>query len=82
VTTAPNHMKELAHRAADGVEVALYWNRRTDGLTVVVDDARTGDAFELPVESAYALDAFDHPYAYAARAGVAYAAGNREVVYA
>jgi hypothetical protein len=75
-------MKELAHRAADGVEVALYWNRNSDELSVVVDDARTGDAFELPVASDTALDAFNHPYAYAARAGVEYAAGNREVVYA
>ena len=81
-TTTAKNVKELAHRANDGVEVALLWNRATNELVVTVDDARSGDSFRIDVASADALDAFDHPYAYAAAAGVEYAAGKREVVYA
>jgi hypothetical protein len=81
-TATPNHLQELAHRANDGVEVALYWNRDTDALTVVVDDARSGDLFEVEVAAKQAMDAFHHPYAYAARAGIEYVAGQREPVYA
>lgn len=81
-TTTRTNMKELAHRANDGVEVDLLWHRRTNALYVVVDDARSGDRFALDVESSDALDAFHHPYAYAARAGVSYSAGQREPVYA
>ena len=77
-----SRLTELAHRADDGVEVSLLWNRRTNALVVKVDDARNGDDFELSVESADALDVFNHPYAYAAVAGVEYAAGRREAVYA
>ena len=75
-------IKELAHRANDGVEVALLWNETSGALVVTVDDARSGDRFQLSVESRNALDAFNHPYAYAARAGVEYVGGEREVVYA
>jgi hypothetical protein len=81
-TTTLNHLKELAHRANDGVEVALYWNRISNRLTVVVDDARSGDLFEVEVDAKNALDAFHHPYAYAAHTGIEYVAGNREPVYA
>jgi hypothetical protein len=81
-TTTLNHLKELAHRANDGVEVALYWNRATNALTVVVDDARSGDLFEIEVAANDALDAFHHPYAYAAHTGVDYVAGTREPVCA
>jgi hypothetical protein len=81
-TTTLNHLKELAHRANDGVEVALYWNRATNALTVVVDDSRSGDLFEIEVAPQNALDAFNHPYAYAAHTGVEYVAGTREPVYA
>jgi phosphoglycolate phosphatase-like HAD superfamily hydrolase len=81
-TTTLDHLEELAHRANDGVEVALYWNRTTDALTVVVDDAGSGDLFEIAVEAQNAMDAFHHPYAYAAHSGIEYVAGNREPVYA
>ena len=81
-TSTRPHIKELAHRAADGVEVALLWNSRSNALLVVVDDARSSDRFAIDVAKADALDAFHHPYAYAAAAGVEYAAAKREVVYA
>jgi hypothetical protein len=61
---------ELAHRESGGVEVALFWERRSNRLTVLVADASSGESFELQVASAEALDAFEHPYAYAARIGV------------
>ena len=67
--------RELAYRSADSVEVVLLWERGSRDLTVRVRDARSGDEFELAVDPAQALDAFHHPYAYAARRGVPYAAG-------
>jgi hypothetical protein len=58
--------KELAHRAADGVDVLLLWSRDND-LRIVVDDVRTGESFELSAGNGrQALDFFYHPFAYAA----------------
>jgi membrane-bound lytic murein transglycosylase B len=74
--------RELAHRAADGVEVTLLWSRRTDRVLLVVRDTRTDEEFELIVPNHAALDAFNHPYAYASSLGVLFEAGSREPVYA
>jgi hypothetical protein len=74
--------KELAHRAADGVDVTLLWSRREGRVFVRVQDGRTGDSFELTVPAGSALDAFHHPYAYASSLGVEFEAGQREPVYA
>lgn len=83
MTTAADTYRELAYRAADGVEVGLFWNTACDDrLLVVVDDTHSGDLFELEVSGAEALDAFEHPYAYAAHRGVEYAAGLRTPVHA
>jgi hypothetical protein len=82
MTASATQYRELDFRAADGVEVGLFWNTDTDRLVVVVDDARSGDLFELEVSAAEATDAFEHPYAYAAHRGVEYAAGLRTPVYA
>jgi hypothetical protein len=57
---------ELAHRAADGLDVALLWRRSAGMVTVSVSDRRSGDSFELLVPGDRALDAFNHPYAYRA----------------
>ena len=70
----PPAFRELAHRAADGVEVGLYWSTADDRLVLVVADDPAGDFFELAVSSAEAIDAFEHPYAHAARRGVDYVA--------
>jgi hypothetical protein len=82
MTATPHTYRELAYRAADGVEVGLFWSTSDNGLRVVVDDARSGDLFELEVDADRALDAFEHPYAYAAHRGIDYVAGNRVAVYA
>jgi hypothetical protein len=74
--------RELAHRAADGVEVTLLWSRRTNRVLLVVHDTRTDEEFELVVPHSHAMDAFNHPYAYASSQGVEYEAGRREPVYA
>jgi len=64
---------ELAHRAGNGIDVLLLWDRGDGRLTVVVDDVRTGGSFELvAADGRQALDAFHHPFAYAAARGVAY----------
>ena len=57
---------ELAHRAADGIEVLLLWDSGDGRLRVVVDDLRDGGSFELLAgDGREALDAFYHPFAYA-----------------
>jgi hypothetical protein len=58
-------VRELDHRACDGLEVRLLWNAETEDVLVSVA-ARDGIDFEFQVPAADALDAFHHPYAYAA----------------
>jgi hypothetical protein len=65
--------RELARRGTDGLDVSLLWLPAEDRLVVTVWDERVGDAFEVPVGAAdRPFDVFHHPYAYAARRGVAY----------
>jgi hypothetical protein len=71
-------IRELDHRAGDGVDVFLLWNAAADRIVVAVSDARTGEAFDLTVQADQALDAFHHPFAYAAAAGVAFSSPARE----
>jgi len=58
-------LRELDHRANDGIDVWLLW-RSTDGrLLVAVADAERDEGFMLDVEDGQnALDVFHHPYAY------------------
>jgi hypothetical protein len=64
--------RELAHREADGVEVTLLWHPVGDFVTVTVVDSRSQEQFELVLgEGDRAMDVFHHPYAYAARRGMA-----------
>jgi hypothetical protein len=62
--TMRNEETELAHRASNGIEVSLVWNRGTNRVTVRVFDARAEDGFELAVDRRSALDAYRHPFAY------------------
>jgi hypothetical protein len=70
--SAHSPLRELAHRASDGVEVVLFWHEVTDELTVSVSDARSGAYFELAARADEALDVFEHPYAHAAFRGLPY----------
>jgi hypothetical protein len=65
-TRIEHEARELAHREANGIEVALLWSPAHGGLTVVCADLRAGNCFALAAEPATALDVFHHPYAYAA----------------
>jgi hypothetical protein len=67
-----HQVRELAHRATDGLEVLLFWHEATNELTVSVSDERTGAYFELDAGPDEALDVFYHPYAHAAFRGVPY----------
>jgi hypothetical protein len=42
-STAP----ELAYRRDGGIEIALYWDRRSGRLTVTIDDLASGEAFRV-----------------------------------
>jgi hypothetical protein len=71
VMTASSATRELAHRANDGVEVALLWYPSNDVVSVRVADARAGETFELVLgDGDRPLDVFEHPYAYAALRGL------------
>ena len=59
---------ELAHRANDGIEVWLYWERVGDTLTLELYDARDEEYFQLEVPRDRAMDAFRHPFVYVAAA--------------
>jgi hypothetical protein len=80
MTTAAATTRELAHRYSDGVHVTLVWYPSTDRVLVEVFDEGSGETFEFEAPAARALDAFWHPYAYAAFAGIAFAAPSREPV--
>ena len=56
--------RELAHRANNGIEVSLFWEKVGDVLTLEVYDAKTDEFFELEIPRDRAMDAFHHPYAY------------------
>ncbi len=69
--TASSDTRELAHRATDGVEVALLWYPSNDVVSVQVADTKAGETFELVLgEGDPPLDVFHHPYAYAAARGM------------
>jgi hypothetical protein len=78
-TTAP---RELAFRAAGGVEVALLWWERQGSLTVSVVNRPAGYAFGLDVGDADPLDVFHHPYWYAAARSVQYVTAPPDVAAA
>jgi hypothetical protein len=58
-------LRELAHRAHDGLEVTLLWDPRSNEVSIDVVDERIDSSFSLPVPAGSALDAFNHPYVYA-----------------
>jgi hypothetical protein len=70
LVTTENPPEELAHRAGDGVEVALLWSRNDERLTVEVFDSKSDESFVLDAAKHEALDVFYHPFAYAALRGV------------
>jgi hypothetical protein len=78
--SASTTTRELAYRHADGVHVTLLWEPSTDRVTVEVFDEGSGETFEFDAPAPRALDAFWHPYAYAAFAGIEFAAPTREPV--
>jgi hypothetical protein len=56
--------RELAHRANDGIEVWLYWEKVGDSLTLEVYDAKGDEFFQVDVPKDRAMDAFRHPFVY------------------
>ena len=74
----PTSMRELDSRDADGVHVRLLWDSAENRTAVIVLDRKTGDSFNVEVRPGdRALDVFNHPFAYAARQGVATRGRNR-----
>jgi len=55
---------DLAARVADGLEVTLFWNRRSGRLWVDVLHLHTGESFSVEAPPAEALDAYYHPFSY------------------
>jgi hypothetical protein len=66
--TTTQLMRELDHRASDGIDVRLLWCERDGRVLVAVNDAKTGQAFTVEVrEGESAKNVFEHPFAYADR---------------
>jgi hypothetical protein len=66
-TNSTAALRELDHRASDGIDVRLLWRPHDDRVLVAVSDAKTGEAFTIEVgPDQRALDVFHHPFAYAA----------------
>jgi hypothetical protein len=65
MTATSQQRSELAHRSTDGIEVSLYWSKRTNRVTIELVDWRVDERLEFEVARDKALDAFHHPYAYA-----------------
>jgi hypothetical protein len=60
-------VSELSSGSANGIDVALLWQRCDNTAIVAVVDHHSGEAFVLDVhQNDDALDMFHHPYAYAA----------------
>jgi hypothetical protein len=66
-TNLESAIRELDHRANDGIDVKLLWNSRTNRVSIAVLDERTDEYFEFDVDPEDAHIAFHHPYAYANR---------------
>jgi hypothetical protein len=64
--------RELAYRAAHGLEVSLLWRPALDELVVCVCDQPRGAYFEITPTRERALDVFYHPYSYASSSDVLY----------
>ncbi|HKH16147.1 MAG TPA: hypothetical protein VKA57_01370 [Solirubrobacteraceae bacterium] len=65
-TNPTAELRELDHRAGDGIDVRLLWRPHDNRALVAVSDAKTGEAFTLEVgDDERALDVFQHPFAYA-----------------
>jgi hypothetical protein len=66
MSPSASHVKELAQRRSDNLEVTLFWDRQSERVWISVYDSASEEQFSKPVPGAQALDAFNHPYAYLA----------------
>lgn len=75
-------LRELDHRAGDGIDVRLLWRPHDDRALVAVSDAKSGETFTIEVGADQrALDVFHHPFAYAGnRRGGSESSGELELV--
>jgi hypothetical protein len=64
MTTTTITRRELAHRASNGIDVSLFWDKVGDTLTLEIYDSKSDEFFEVEVPRDRALDAFHHPFAY------------------
>jgi hypothetical protein len=65
MSTTTTSLRELAHRAHNGLEVTLLWDPRADDVLIDIIDEHIGSSFLYAVPRDAALDAFHHPYVYA-----------------
>jgi hypothetical protein len=81
MTTMTEQRSELAHRSSDGIDVSLFWNKRSDRVTIEIADSRLDEFLEFEVAPDKALDAFCHPYAYAPARALDELVATREAVH-
>lgn len=64
MSASTHRRRELAHRAAGGIEVTLYWQAEENGTTIEIWQAATEELLTFPVAPERALDAYHHPFAH------------------
>jgi len=63
MSSAVREWRELARRAANGIEVAVLWNSSLNRLKVAVSDERLCHHLDFELDDADAIDAFRQPFA-------------------
>ena len=63
-TTILGTTRELAHRSASGLEVALFWDAADNTTSIEIHHAASEETLRFDVPHELALDAFYHPFAH------------------
>lgn len=72
VRVAETGRRELDSRRAHGVEVVIWWVKKSNLCIVSLSQAGKERPLEFAVEPDKVLDALQHPYPYADRAGMSF----------
>jgi hypothetical protein len=62
MSSSARDWRELARRAANGVEVVVLWSSSTNHLKVAVSDERLCHHLDFVVDDADAINAFREPF--------------------
>lgn len=72
--------REIDARRAHGVDVVIWWVKKTDLLILSLTDLDKNQAVEFAINPEDVSEALQHPYYFADRAGVVFENGSHEVI--